>query len=230
MSRMDDLHDAAASAEIHDLMAARMVRTSPVLEETWRYWNAKRVGGDLPRRDALEPRAMDLIIGHSMILDRVRPGTVRIRVAGRIPNALMGMETRGLPIRAFFDLMQRGEAAELVEAAFTTPATVDLDLRSEGEDGVVSARMLVLPLLDREGDVSKALAAIVPDRLVTDGPRRFRIARQTSGPLTRPSAQPAPPAKDDPRAEMALRLERMVEVPDDVRTPMPDVPYLRLVK
>ena len=199
MSRFEDMHDAVVSAEIHDITAARMTRSSPVLEEAWRYWNAKRVGGDLPRRDALDPRAMQLVLGHAMILDRVRRGTVRVRVGGRVPNALMGMETRGLPIRAFFDLLQRGDAAEIVERAFDAPATVEFDLVSDGDEGSVTARMLVLPLLDREGAVSKALAVLVPGRLTTDGPRRFRIARHHVSPVRLPVRVPAPLLDPTPR-------------------------------
>jgi hypothetical protein len=218
MSKMDDLHDAAASAEVHDMMAARMMRTSPVMEEAWRYWNAKRVDGGLPARDDLDPRAMNLIIGHSMILDRVRPGTVRVRVGGRIANSLMGMETRGLPIRAFFDLLQRGEAAELIETCFTTPATMELELQSDGEEGLVRAKMLILPLLDREGAVSKVLALIVPDRLVADAPRRFGIVRHVSGPLAHAARRPPAPVVADPMVIAATN------------GPAVAAPHLRVVK
>ena len=224
MSRMDDIEDGAASAEIHDLMAARMTKTSPVLEEALRYWTSKRTGGDLPARDDLDPRAMQLIIGHSMILDRVRPGTVRVRVGGRIPNALMGMETRGLPVRAFFDLLQRGEAADLIETAFTAPATVEVEMVSDGDDGPVSARLLILPLLDRDGAVSKALAVIVPDRLVTDGPRRFRMLRHSLGTIALPAVPPTPD-------QAVLVMEPPSAAPSgQAWRPRPDAPYLRVVK
>ena len=229
MSRMDDMDDVAATADIHDITAARMTRTSPVLEETWRYWNAKRIAGDLPFREALDPRAMQLILGHAMILDRVRPGTVRVRVGGRVPNALMGMETRGLPIRAFFDLLQRGEAAALVETVFELPATLEVDLLSDGADGPVAARMLILPLLDRAGAVTKALAAIVPDRLTVDGPRRFRLVRHHLGPIALP-VMPAASRPAERDVDAAIRAARVPDEPPSAPPARAEAPYLRVVK
>ncbi|MGB3556658.1 MAG: PAS domain-containing protein, partial [Jannaschia sp.] len=111
----DDAHGSEYQSEVHDLMGERMTRKSPVLEEAWRYWSSLRSGNALPRRDALDPRAMSLTLGHSMILDRVRPGTVRVRLGGRVMNDLMGMEVRGLPVRAFFEVAQRDGAVDLVE-------------------------------------------------------------------------------------------------------------------
>ena len=43
-----------------------MTRTSPVLEEAWRYWSSKRVMGQPPRRADMDARAMTLILGHSI--------------------------------------------------------------------------------------------------------------------------------------------------------------------
>ena len=240
--------DGGARADnVHDLTRARMTRMSPVLEETWRYWTAKRPDGDIPTRESLEPRAMGLILGHALILDRVRPGTVRVRLGGRIPSALMGMEVRGLPVRAFFDLMQRGDAAELIERTFTDPATLELDLTSHGPHGGIAARMLVLPLRDRSGDVTKALSVIVPERLVDDGPRRFKILRQTLCPVDVPAKPirhaPAPRRHFDAPAQADQASGgRADPMPGDIlpgasivdaaeRTPAaPRVPYLRVVK
>lgn len=202
MASHDDIRASKSDATVSDsekvreLMGARMMRKSPVLEEAWRYWSDLRRGQALPKRADLDPAGMKLILGHSLILDRVRPGTVRVRVGGRVPNDLMGMETRGLPVRAFFDLMQRSKAQELVESCFTDPATLELDLISEGADGPVAARMVLLPLVDAHGEVTKALAVLVPDRVATDGPRRFSILRHHLGALRH---QPKPEAKLRPR-------------------------------
>lgn len=236
-----------SGAQIHDITRERMMRLSPVLEETWRYWSSKRPGRDVPLRESLEPRAMTLILGHAMILDRVRPGTVRVRLGGRIPNTLMGMETRGLPVRAFFDLMQRGDMAELIERAFTEPATLEMDLVSDGGGGRLVAQMLILPLRDRQGSVTKALSVLVPERVVSDGPRRFRMIRHNLGPIDLPARGPTPPvrtARVEPRpdarpAHPALEsvLRGALEANDhcDARRHPRDgtsrhAPHLRLVK
>lgn len=161
------------------------MRKSPLLEEAWRYWSSLRTGRDLPRRDALNPRAMSLTLGHSMILDRTRPGTVRVRVGGRVMNGLMGMEVRGLPIRAIFDIAQRARAIDLVEHVFEGPATLELDLISQTASTTTHARMLILPLQDDAGEVSKALSCIALDTYDPEPPHRFTILRERINPLDR---------------------------------------------
>ncbi|KIT17793.1 PAS domain-containing protein [Jannaschia aquimarina] len=219
--------EAPDGADIHSLTRARMTRVSPVLDEAWRYWSMLRTGGDLPRRDALDPSAMSLILGHSMILDRVRPGTVRVRLGGRVANGLMGMEVRGLPIRAFFDLLQRARAADLVERVFEDAATLELDLISDQDGHPLPARMIVLPLRDRSGEITKALAVLVPERVIDEGPRRFTIVRHHLAPTgvrpTRPATRPMP------QFDAAMRAP--AEQPAGFEEPSPGpVPWLRVVK
>ncbi|WP_371153339.1 PAS domain-containing protein [Jannaschia sp. 2305UL9-9] len=161
-----------------------MMRKSPMLEEAWRYWSSLRSGRNLPRREALDPRAMSLTLGHSMILDRVRPGTVRIRLGGRVMNSLMGMEVRGLPIRAIFDVAQRARAIDLVEQVFEAPATLELDLISRTDSAITHARMLILPLQDASGAVSKALTCIALEAFDPEPPHRFTILRDRLNPLS----------------------------------------------
>ena len=221
---MDMVEDrrSVPGAEIHDITGARMTRRSPVLEEAWRYWSSLRRDGRLPERAALDPGAMKLILGHSMVLDRVRPGSVRVRLGGRVPNALMGMETRGLPIRAFFDLMQRNRAIELMDRVFDERASLELDLSSEGDEAPLAARMMVLPLADRDGQATKALAVLVPDRVVSEGPRRFVIERHHLAPVLASLTDRSPGV---PLAEAAEDQAPYMAAPQSDRAP-----WLRVVK
>jgi hypothetical protein len=41
-----------------------------------------------------------------------RPGSVRIRLGGARINALLGMDVRGLPLRALFDLSERARISD----------------------------------------------------------------------------------------------------------------------
>ncbi|MEM7642681.1 MAG: PAS domain-containing protein [Pseudomonadota bacterium] len=207
--------------EIHDLMGERMTRKSPLLEETWRYWSSLRDGQAIPRRDALEPRSMSFTLGHSMILDRVRPGTIRVRLGGRIMQDIMGMEVRGLPIRAFFDLEARTRATHLVEQVFETPATLEMDLISDGQGGGLRGQLLVLPLLDHVGQPTKALTCLGLDGPVLEPPRRFRIVSH------RLSAIRAGAAAPRRRADDALPMEFAEPTPAFAPSP---VPWLRVVK
>ncbi|MEL7182815.1 MAG: PAS domain-containing protein [Pseudomonadota bacterium] len=175
-------------ADILDLTGPRLTRSSPVLEEAWRYWSSLRKDRGVPLREDLDPRSMTLTLGHSMILDRVRPGTVRVRLGGRVMNSLMGMEVRGLPIRAFFEVAQRDRAIDLVEQVFETPATLEMDLISETPKGKTRGRMLVLPLCDGRGTVTKALTCVAFDRVEFEPPHRFSILRHALGPIAHGSS------------------------------------------
>ncbi|GIT92231.1 hypothetical protein JANAI62_26880 [Jannaschia pagri] len=218
---------ADTGADVHDIMGQRMMRKSPLLEEAWRYWSSLRSGRNLPKREALDPRAMSLTLGHSMILDRVRPGTVRVRLGGRVMNSLMGMEVRGLPVRAFFDVAQRARAIDLVEHVFEGPSTLELDLISQTDSGLTHARMLILPLQDASGAVSKALSVIALDTFDPEPPHRFSILRERINPLTRQT--------DTAFARLARRAP--VQPPMEMADPAAPYaagpkarPYLRVVK
>ena len=230
--------DTEEGSEPVDITGLRLMRRSPLLEEAWRYWSSLRRGHELPRRTDLDPRAMTLTLGHSMILDRVRPGTVRVRLGGHVVQELMAMEVRGLPIRAFFDLDDRTRIVDRFEQVFDRAVTLELDLISHGAEGVVTGRLLVLPLLDTAGRVSKALAVLATDRVVKDGPRRFSVTNSAlapiagaSGPIptrrTEDAAQPYPlPAERAPQDALVGMHE--AQTPFEGR--QTSVPWLRVVK
>ncbi len=178
------------------------VRNSPLLEEAWRYWTSQRDGGAMPRRATMDPNAMGPILGHSMILDRVRPGTVRIRLGGHVLNRMMGMEVRGLPVRAFFDIADRTRVMRHIEMMFEAPATLEFYMISDGPGGIVTARMVILPLLDSSGDVTKALAVLVTDRDIVGPPRRFQLTHATAVPITGAAAGATP---EGPRRRISDR-------------------------
>lgn len=213
----------------------RMLRNSPLLDETLRYWTSLREGDAIPRRSAMDPQKMQLILGHAMILDQLRHGTVRIRLGGHAMERLMGMSARGLPIRALFDTADRTRAVDLFGQVFDTPATLELDLISEGMSGLVTGRMLVLPMLDAAGRVTKALTVMVTDRVVK-GPRRFSVTNATLLPLP---AAPGP--TDAPRRrrqdaqlpqpeELDASLHEMAEPSAEFEGRPSSVPWLRVIK
>jgi hypothetical protein len=222
-----------------DFTGPRMERTSPLLEETWRYWSSLRQGIALPRRDALHPRAMSLILGHSMILDHVREGTIRVRLGGRVLNALMGMEVRGLPFRAFFDLDSRARATALVDQVFQIPAALEMALHApaQGDLPALSAKLLVLPLVDQAGRPTKALACIALEGAACGAPRRFALERHMTTPI-QSSGMPHRRRRDDlplpgrprhPSVEPA-RAAGMAEEPAEFQGRPSGVPWLRVVK
>ncbi|MEM8848796.1 MAG: PAS domain-containing protein [Pseudomonadota bacterium] len=221
MAGMEGSRGKTGQGEVHDLMGERMTRKSPLLEETWRYWSSLRDGQAIPRRDALEPRSMSFTLGHSMILDRVRSGTIRVRLGGGIMHDIMGMDVRGLPVRAFFDLDVRTRATHLVEQVFETPATLEMDLLSDGPEGQLRGQFLVLPLLDHTGRVTKALTCLGLDGPVTAPPRRFQIVDHRLSVVQ--GTAPVPQRRADEVRPMELAE------PQAAFEPSP-VPWLRVVK
>ncbi len=231
---------AGPGSAARDFKGLRMMRRAPMLDEAWRYWTSLREGEALPRRAALDPKRMELILGHSMILDQVRHGTVRVRLGGQALERIAGIDVRGLPIRAFFDLADRTRALDLFEQVFDTPATLELDLISDGRPGgLVTGRMLVLPMLDAAGRVTKALAVLVTDRTVEGPPRRFSVTNATMVPLapvprvTEPNrrAEDAPrPRTDWIRTAPEARASELAEPPATFAGRPSAVPWLRVVK
>ena len=233
MANIDDITGpkGASSAHIPGIDGLRTMRKSPVLEQAWRYWTSRRIGADLPRRSALDPATMGPILGHSMVLDRARPGAVRVRLGGQVLQQLMGMEVRCLPIRAFFDIADRTRVMDLIEQAFTTPATLEFDLISDGPNGIVTARMIVLPLLDSMGQVSKALAVLVTARVVTDAPRRFQLTHATVIPTNGPQRAPEGPQRRMTDRHLPVEIRAgLAESPAPFETKPSSVPWLRVVK
>ena len=207
----------------------RTMRTSPILDQAMRYWSSLREGTDLPRRAALDPRAMRHVIGHAMILDRVHNGAIRARLGGHVMNDLMGMDVRGLPVRAFFDLRDRDRAVELVTQVFETPASLEMDLLSEGPTGtLLTGRMLFLPLLDGAGAPTKALSVLVTDRVVTDPPRRFGITNATMVPFATASARPTPQLHVAHEMDLPVEIAHAASAEPEMRPS--SVPWLRIVK
>ena len=65
------------------------------------YWQALRPdGGELPRRADFDPRGIADLLEHTLLLERIAPGQVRIRLAGMAVCDLLGMDVRGMPLSA----------------------------------------------------------------------------------------------------------------------------------
>lgn len=176
-------------------LAQRLAKSSKTFGDVLGYWDSLRVGNALPARSDLDPRMIQSALVNAFILDRARPGAVRIRVAGGHMNALMGMEVRGMPIRAYFDLLERRRLMELVETVFTAPALLELDLASNNRSGpTLEGKMLILPMHDTAGEVTKALGCLVTHGDIGTAPRRFHIRRDAVTKLAVPPAAKRTPA------------------------------------
>ena len=193
---------ASGHAHVVNFLAHRMKQDDPALADLFQYWNGLRQRAQLPRRQDIDAGVFESTLSNGFILDRPRPGVVRFRAAGQGVSGLMGMEVRGMPIRAFFHHLERHKLMETVGACFALPAGVSLDLTLQGAcDAPVRGRMLILPMRDENGNVTKALGGITAYGHPDTVPPRFRIERAQFGPLA------APPDARDGKPHLSMHSE-----------------------
>ncbi len=145
-----------------------------VLLEIEEHWRALKAASDfLPRRSEVDASRMAGALPHAFILERVAPGVARFRIAGRSVAAVVDMEPKGLPLSALFTSASRPTLQNWLDRCFDAPALVDLLV--EASQGPLRqplrGRLLLLPLLDGNGHVARALGGLLLDGL----PRRSNL-------------------------------------------------------
>lgn len=144
------------------------------LSELRAYWGALAPQpGIVPPRLAVQPRAIEGALAAAFLAERVGPGQVRLRIAGRNLVEALGREPRNLPLSTLMTVEAKLEAADLIEQVFAEPAVVELDLGCEG----ARARLLLMPLTDYLGQVTMMLGGFAMESGEAPGaPGRFRLA------------------------------------------------------
>lgn len=164
-----------------DVSAAEdILMTNPTAcAELEKYWLSLPRTRGVPHRKDIDPVAMAGLLEDSFILERVAPGVARIRVAGRSVTKLLGVEPRGLPLTAAFLPQARAAMGQHLEAAFTTPAIVELPIEGPRAVGqpLLQGKILLLPLRDDHGRVSRVLGMLVMSGRRGIGGRRFAISQ-----------------------------------------------------
>ncbi|MEM8880984.1 MAG: PAS domain-containing protein [Pseudomonadota bacterium] len=161
----------------------------PTITLVTRYWDSLRAGRLVPQREEIDPREIQNALSYSFILDRTRPGSVRFRLSGMHLNDVLGMEARGMPVRALCDVPYRQRFMEKVEQVFEKPALLEADLRADkGRAGAMRARLVLLPLSTHGAkgvEVNRALGIFVTDGPAIDPPTRFATRGFAITPLER---------------------------------------------
>ena len=215
------------------LAARRAPGRFGALDDVRRYWEALRGDRLLPLRSEIDPRGIDGALDGAFIVERIAPGIARFRLAGTSLVDLMGAEVRGMPLSVLFDAGSRRVLADAVEAVFSGPEALRVNLTGERGMGrpPLEAEMLMLPLKSDLGDTTRALGCLVtgggvgrtPRRLVvrtmerTDlmtGERRLDDGRAPGEPETAPRSAPAGARTDE---APGLR-------------PVPGAPHLRVMQ
>jgi hypothetical protein len=155
------------------------------LNEVEAYWEGLRRNGEVPRRTDIDPRGIENALEYAFILERIAPGLARLRIAGMHLSDLMGMEVRGMPISSFLPPAARNSFGETLEQVMDNPAKARLTLSAE--DGVgkppLEGRMILLPMQNDLGDVSRVLGCFETSGKIGRAPRRFNILQTELTPL-----------------------------------------------
>jgi hypothetical protein len=165
-----------------------------------------------------------------MLLERIAPGQVRIRLAGMALCDLLGLDLRGMPLSSLVVPGGRDGLSLALERVFDGPTQAHL--RLTGERGMMrptfGGELLILPMLGHSGACDRALACLVTSGTMGRAPRRFDLTatehRRIDGLVARAGA-PLPK-----RAAPAREPMGMAEAPARFAPAAKGRPYLRLVK
>ncbi|NDW52204.1 PAS domain-containing protein [Aliiroseovarius sp. PrR006] len=165
------------NGNVVSLLSARQGKTYPAIAQVKAYWHGLRNGRLCPTRQEVDPRGMAGALHEAFILEKIAPGLARIRLAGQHLNDVLNMEVRGMPISVFFEADARNELHRALEALFDMPAQITLYLAAAGGAfrKPVEAQMVMLPLRDEDGQVTRVLGALQVDGALKSGPHRFSI-------------------------------------------------------
>lgn len=195
------------------------------------YWETLRRGQLVPYRSEVDPRAIENTLPYAFIGEKVAPGHVRLRIAGTHLTDLMGMEVRGMPLSALFDPTARKELSERLEQVLDSPAAVTMTLT--GDSGFrrpeLTARLVLLPMRNDLGDISRVLGCLESSGRTGRTPRRFVISEVRQEKLR---SAPTIPAKDT-EVEAPHRPLTGFREPRPVfksAAPNPAAPWLRVVR
>ncbi|WP_323782468.1 PAS domain-containing protein [Thalassovita sp.] len=196
----------------------------PELTELDAYWTALKGTRDMPARSDVNPRGIEGALSHTFVLERIAPGTARIRLAGQRLKDLMGMELRGMPLTALISLSDRARMEQLIDQVCTCPGIGQITLYAEQGFGrpSIEARMKLWPLTDAQGRPKRVLGGMSFRGAIGTAPRRFMI--ETS------SLQPIGGLGTPERAEFADPAVPFRAAPRSDHRPAGKVSYLRLVK
>lgn len=141
------------------------------------YWNATRRDLDVPRRSDIDPRGIAGMLSRTFVLEQIAPGLARFRVAGTHLGDLLGMDVRGMPISAMLRPGSRERLALALRDVFDMPGILRASLVSPGElrRPELLGELLILPLRDERGDVTRAIGCLVSRGQIGRAPRRFDV-------------------------------------------------------
>ncbi|HLI10964.1 MAG TPA: PAS domain-containing protein [Alphaproteobacteria bacterium] len=155
-------------------------RDDPVLAGMLRYWESKRAGRAMPRRDDIDPMEIPKLLPYLSLAEVGEEGRrFRYRLVGTAVVEAYGLDYTGL----YVDELLSGDRRAFVESLCRTVVTEKRPLfaRSEystkgkhpfGREPSISAHRVMMPLSENGTDVSMILTAF---SFISDSPLRQTI-------------------------------------------------------
>jgi hypothetical protein len=169
-------HRIETEANIIPLFAQDTQVKSKIIQDLFAYWDHLRGDRLVPTRSEIDPRKIKGTLEHTFILEAVQKGAPRFRLAGIEVCDLLGMELRGMPCDALFEPVDREMVLNLVNQVLDAPHIAELRLEGQLAGGrSVLGRMILMPLRDENGDLTRILGAATLDHELMRPPVRFTI-------------------------------------------------------
>lgn len=149
---------------------------SQIMLDLLTYWEDLRAGRLVPARADIDPRAISNCLPHTFILEQTRAEVPQFRLAGTSVCDLLGMELRSMPAHSLIAPDHRARFAQILDRMLTQPQIVELHVSGEAYGNKrINAQILLMPMQDRDHDVSRILGCIVLAEPVLRAPIRFDI-------------------------------------------------------
>lgn len=132
-------------------------------ETVYQYFNDLRGNRPAPLRSEIDPAALKSVLPDLFILEKVRDGTVRFRLAGTRVCLILGREMRD---RAFVDIWHatvRHRMRLAADAVIASRSALEIAVTAvDEEENALSLEMLMLPLFSRPDQCDRIFGSLVP--------------------------------------------------------------------
>lgn len=172
------MSDLVPPAFAFDCAASNPAPSGPV-DLVCAYWASLPRAGLAPDRASLDAGALASALPNLFIAELVTPRVARLRLVGHKIESLMDMDLRGMPLTALFTGPSRPVLTDAIEQV-GRGARVSLPLDGERGFGqpVMSGQLMLLPLCDQAGQITRVLGVLDHQGQIGRKPRRLCIAAQ----------------------------------------------------
>ncbi len=229
---------AGRDINVENLFSADRQNGHGVIMDLLRYWESLRAGRIAPVRSEIDPRMIKSALKHTFILELDPIGGIRFRLAGDKVCAVMGMELRGMPASTLIDIPDRQKFEQTLHSIVRSPEIIEYRLAAGRESRFEgSARMLLLPMQDADGKITRVLGGLSMRTQLFDPPLRFEVVEKMTTRIVACAGQKVP-AGESGFAEAQAAFAPKQQTPAGSlsgtaigadRRPVPVIPHLQIV-